>query len=55
MINYQDLFFKAGNSIIDNFNFLKRFGKLYDLLIGLLNEKKSALKAGKEQSEMKKK
>ena len=48
MINCNDLFFKAGNPIIKNFDFLKRCGTLYDLLIDLLKGKISVLKATKE-------
>ena len=36
-IDYDSLFFKTGDRAI-KFNFLKRFGALYDLLIDLLNE-----------------
>ena len=39
MIKYKNLFFKAGNPIINNYHFLKRFGTLYDFLIDLLNER----------------
>ena len=38
MIYYNNLFFKTGNSSIKNFDFSKRFGILYDLLIDLLNK-----------------
>ena len=38
MINYNNLFFEPGDPIIKNFDFLKRFGTLYDLLLDLLNE-----------------
>ena len=38
MINYNNLFFKRGNPSIENFDFLKRFGTLYNLVIDLLNE-----------------
>ena len=55
MINYNNLFFKTGNPIIDNYDFLKRLGTLYDLLIDLLNEKIGIIKAEKEQNEMTKK
>ena len=48
-INYNYLFFKKGCPSID---FLKKFGTLYDLLIGLLNEKINTLKAAKQQNEM---
>ena len=50
MINYNNLFFKTGNSFIDNFDFLKRFGTLCDLLFDLLSGKISIKK--KEQNEM---
>ena len=53
-INYNNLFFKTGNSIIRNFDFFKIFGSLYDLFIDLLNEK-NTLKATKEQNKMMKK
>ena len=33
-------------------DFLKKFGTLHDLLIGLLNEKINTLKAAKQQNEM---
>ena len=39
MINYGNLFFITGNSSNENFDFLKRFGTLYNLLIDLLNKK----------------
>ena len=35
-----------------NFDFIKRFGILYDLLINLLHEKISSLNPAKEQNEM---
>ena len=53
MINYNNLIFKTGNLIIKNFDFLKRFGTLYDLLIDLLSEEISTLEAAKERGEMK--
>ena len=49
MINYNHWFFKTGDPIIKNFDFLKRFGTLYDILLDLLNEKISTIKAVKEQ------
>ena len=52
MTNCNNLFSKTGDSIISNFDFLKRFGTLYDLLLVLLNEKISTLEAPKEQEEM---
>ena len=52
MTNFNNLFSKTGDSIINNFDFLKRFGTLYDLLLILLNEKISTLEAPKEQEEM---
>ena len=52
MINCNNLFFKTGNPIIKNFDFLKRFGTLYNLLFDLLNEEISTIKAAKEQNEM---
>ena len=48
MINYSNLFIKAGNPNINNFDFLKQFGTLIDLL----NEKINILRAAKEQNEM---
>ena len=47
--------FKTGNPKINNFDFLKRFGTLYDLLISSFNEEISTFKAAKEQNEMIKK
>ena len=38
MITYQNLSFKTGNHVVKNFDFLKIFGILYNLLINLLNE-----------------
>ena len=55
MLNYSNLFFRSGNPTIDNYDFLKRFGTLYDLLIDLLNERSDVIKATKEQSGMIKK
>ena len=52
MINYNNLFFKVGDAIIQNFDFLKRFGTLHDLLIDLLNEEIGTYKAVKEQNEI---
>ena len=52
MINYSNLFFKTGDSIIENFDFSKRVGTLHDLLINLINEEISTYKAVKEQNEM---
>ena len=54
-INYKNLFFKTGDPIIKNFDFFKRFGTLYDLLIDLLNEKINTLEQKKERKEMKEK
>ena len=50
--NYKNLFFKSGNPTIDNYDFLKRFGTLYDFLLDLLSEKISLKKAAIEQNEM---
>ena len=47
MINC-NMFFKTENPSIKNFDFLKRFGTLHDLLIDLLNEKFTPFKAAKE-------
>ena len=55
IINYKKLFFKSGSPAIDNYDFLKRFGTLYDLLIDLLNENISLNKATEEQLEIIKK
>ena len=52
MLNYNNLFFKTGDPTIKNFNFLKRFGALHDLLIDLINEEINTYKAVKEQNEM---
>ena len=52
MINYDNLLFKTGDPIIANYDFLKRFGTLHNLLIDLLNEKISTLKVVKGQNEM---
>ena len=45
LIDYNNLFFKTGDRIIKSFNFLQRFGTLYDLLISLLNEEISIKEA----------
>ena len=57
MINYYDLFFKTGNSVVKSFDFLKRFVTLHDLLIDLfyLIRKINTLEAAKEQNDMIKK
>lgn len=52
IINYNDLFFKTANSSDNNFDFEKRFGILFDLLIDLLNEKIIINKAKQEQEQM---
>ena len=52
MINYNNLFFKTGDPIIKNFDFLKRSDALHYLLIDLLNEEISTDKAVKKQNEM---
>ena len=52
IINYKNLFFKSGNPTINNYNFPKRSGTLYDFLIDLLREKISLKKAALEQKEM---
>ena len=51
-INYKNLFFKSGIPTINNYDFLKRFGTLYDFLIDLLNKKTSLKKAALEQAEI---
>ena len=55
MINYENLFFKTGNPAIDNFDFLKAFGTMYDSLYDLIGETVSIKKAAKKQNEMIKK
>ena len=52
MINFNTFFFKTGDPIIKNFDFLKRFGTLHELLIDLLNEKVKTFRATKEQEEL---
>ena len=52
MINYSNLFYKTGDPGIKNFDFLKRFGTLFDLLIDFLNVKTNINKAKQEQKEM---
>ena len=46
------MFFKAGNPTIYNYDFLKRFGTLYDFLIDLLKERIGIIKATREQNKM---
>ena len=50
-INYKNLLFKSGSPTIDNSDFFKRFGTLYDLT-DLLSEKISLNRAVIEQNEM---
>ena len=50
MIN-NNLLFKTGNPSINSYDFLKRFGTFYDLLIDLLNEKINIFQEVKEQKE----
>ena len=52
MINYNSLFFKTGNPVINNFDFLERFGTLYDILLDLRKEKVDTDEALREQNEM---
>ena len=52
MINYNNLFFRTGDPIIKNYDLLKRFGILHDLLLDLLNKEISTIKAATEQNEM---
>ena len=52
MTNYNNLLFKTDNPIIKKFDFFKRFGTFYDLLINLLNKELNTLKATKEQNEI---
>ena len=40
-INYNNLIFRSGEPSIKNFDFLKRFWTLYDLLINLLMKKRA--------------
>ena len=49
MINYNNLFFKTGNSSIGNLTFSKKFSTLYDLLIDLLNKKWASMKYKKNK------
>ena len=51
MTNYNSLSFKTGNPVINNFDFLKRFGTLYDLLLDLLKEEIDTDKALREKNE----
>ena len=51
-INYKYLFFKSGDRAVDSYDFLKRYGSLYDLLTDLLNMQISFKKAALEQKEM---
>ena len=46
------LFFKTGNPIINNYDFYKRFGTLYDLFYDLISKTKSIKKAAKVQSQI---
>ena len=46
------MFFKSVNLTINNYDFLKRFGTLYDFLIDLLSEKISFKKSALEQKQM---
>ena len=50
-IKYGNLFFKSGIPTINNYDFLKRLGTLYDFLIDLLNKKTTLKKAVLEQKE----
>ena len=38
MVNYNNFLFKSGLISVENSDFVKRFGTLYDLLIDLLNK-----------------
>ena len=49
--NYKNLLFKSGNPAISNYDFYKRFGTLYGLLIYLLNEKISFRKADEPEQD----
>ena len=49
MINYENLFFKTGNPAIDDYDFLKRFGTLYDLFYDLISETISIKKQQKNK------
>ena len=42
-IDYNNLFFKIDDPIIKSFDFLENVGRLYDLLINLLNEDEKIL------------
>ena len=52
MINHNNLFFKTGNFVIDNYNFLKKFGTLHDVFFDLITEAISIKKAVEEINEM---
>ena len=52
MINYNNFSFKTGLPNIGNFEFLKRFGIFYDLLIDLLSKNLTIDEAKEEQIEM---
>ena len=46
------MLFKTGYPAIDNYDFLKKVGTLYDLFYDLISEKISIKKAAIEQNEM---
>ena len=50
LINYNNLFFKTGDPIINKYDFLKRFDTLNDLWFKLLKKNISVIKAAKEQN-----
>ena len=52
MINCNKLFLKTGDPIIKNYDFLKSFGTLHDLLLDLLSKETSTIKALIEQNEI---
>ena len=55
MINCKNLFFKLGNPTINNYDFYKRFGTLYDLFYDVISEKIRLKRAVIEHNEMIKK
>ena len=54
-IDYKTLLFESDSPAINNYDFFKRFGTLYDFLIDLLNERINLNKTAIKQNEMIKK
>ena len=52
LINCNNLFFKTGDPIINNYDFLKKFDTLNDLLLKLLNKEVITIKTANEQNEL---